>query len=290
MGGTDFDQLNAFVTDLTLEFTSVTSDSAPFEFWFGSLAAVVEVRKPPSLGWVAEHVTFLDTNLLWFEELTLQVQVPEPVFPGFPVTYNPRFWQAHFTRAGLLHRAGRLADCLAALDAAMRVGAHQSPDAWLMRGDAELQLGRWDDAIAGFGCRVYPSGKRSFILSYRDAAGKKKLYTLGPYGVLTVDKARELAIKRRGELVDGKDPLRDRKRERVQARSGRVAAGMQREQPAAMDACISDSQGLPGGDVCGGVLRLITSFLMSSRATKGRRRRGDGRGRARETVRSAAAP
>ncbi len=88
------------------------------------------------------------------------------------VAANPRFWQAHFTRAGLLHRAGRLPECLAALGDAMRAGAHQSPDAWLMRGDAELQLGRWRDAAETFGqaARRFPFLAQAFVgLAYARA-------------------------------------------------------------------------------------------------------------------------
>ena len=59
---------------------------------------------------------------------------------------NPRFWQVHFSRAALLHRAGRYRECLSALDSAMRTGAHQNPNAWLMRGDALIRLGELEEA------------------------------------------------------------------------------------------------------------------------------------------------
>ena len=65
---------------------------------------------------------------------------------------------------------------------------------------------RWDSEISGLGVRIYESGKRSFILSYRQN-GTKRLYTIGQYGNITLEQARELARKRLGEVADGKDPL-----------------------------------------------------------------------------------
>jgi hypothetical protein len=37
--------------------------------------------------------------------------------------------------------------------------------------------------------RVYPSGRKAFVLSYR-FSGRKKLYTIGDFGVYTPDQAR----------------------------------------------------------------------------------------------------
>lgn len=71
----------------------------------------------------------------------------------------------------------------------------------------------WDSEIVGFGVRVYPSGKKAFILSYR-LKGKKHLYTLGQYGKITLEMARDLAKKRFGEIADRKDPLQVRKTEK----------------------------------------------------------------------------
>jgi integrase len=55
------------------------------------------------------------------------------------------------------------------------------------------QFTLWDDRLGGFGCTVFPSGKRSFVMRYR-LPGSRTRYekTLGHYGVLTVEEAREM--------------------------------------------------------------------------------------------------
>ncbi len=69
----------------------------------------------------------------------------------------------------------------------------------------------WDDQISGFGCRVFPSQKKSFVLSYR-VHGRKHLLTLGQFGLVTLDQARTLALIKMGEIASGVDPLSVRKR------------------------------------------------------------------------------
>lgn len=67
----------------------------------------------------------------------------------------------------------------------------------------------WDAEIRGFGLRITPKGKKSFVLSYR-AGSRKRLLTLGPYGVLTVQEARARATKEMAAILDGHDPLAQR--------------------------------------------------------------------------------
>ncbi len=54
----------------------------------------------------------------------------------------------------------------------------RSIDAFRYRGGWDV---RWYNEIPGFGVRVYPSGKKSFVLSYRNARGKKRLFVLGRF-------------------------------------------------------------------------------------------------------------
>jgi hypothetical protein len=70
---------------------------------------------------------------------------------------------------------------------------------------------RWDSAVPGFGLRIYPTGRKAFILRYR-ANGYKRLLTLGTYGVLTLEQARNLARQRLGEVIGGDDPLEKRRK------------------------------------------------------------------------------
>jgi len=49
-----------------------------------------------------------------------------------------------------------------------------------------------DDALEFFGIRVYPSGKKSFIVRIRQD-GKQKLYTLGQFPLITAIEARKIA-------------------------------------------------------------------------------------------------
>ena len=76
----------------------------------------------------------------------------------------------------------------------------------------------WDDQIPGFGVRIYPTGKKAFVLSYR-ARGRKRLMVLGRYGAdLTLEEARTRARKERVKVRDGVDPLEE-KRAASQGRS-----------------------------------------------------------------------
>jgi hypothetical protein len=43
----------------------------------------------------------------------------------------------------------------------------------------------WDDAVRGFGVRIYPNGEKSFVFSYRHQ-GRKRLIALGRVSELTL--------------------------------------------------------------------------------------------------------
>lgn len=64
----------------------------------------------------------------------------------------------------------------------------------------------WDTVISGLGVRVWSSGKKVFVLKYRNKHQRQRKYTLGTYGSITLEKARELAQQRKGEIAGGIDP------------------------------------------------------------------------------------
>lgn len=64
---------------------------------------------------------------------------------------------------------------------------------------------RWDDTLPGFGLRIYPTGKKSFVLSYR-INGRKRLMTIKDKRILSLDEARIIAKKLLANL-DKEDPL-----------------------------------------------------------------------------------
>ena len=51
----------------------------------------------------------------------------------------------------------------------------------------------WDAHLSGFGVRVYPTGGRTFVCSYR-ISGRKRTVTLGRADILKLDTARKKAV------------------------------------------------------------------------------------------------
>lgn len=67
----------------------------------------------------------------------------------------------------------------------------------------------WDDEVVGFGVRVYPSGRKSFVVTYR-AKGRQRFLTVGGYGELTVQEGRDLARDALVRVRRGEDPSGER--------------------------------------------------------------------------------
>ncbi len=75
----------------------------------------------------------------------------------------------------------------------------------------ERDLIVWDTALPGFGLRVYPSGKRKYIVQYRTKVHRQRRYGIGPHGVLTAEKAREIARDMLVAVSKGGDPAAETK-------------------------------------------------------------------------------
>jgi integrase len=72
----------------------------------------------------------------------------------------------------------------------------------------------YDDAVAGFGCRVTAAGHRAFVLSYRTRAGRERRYTIGDCADWQTTAARAEAKRLRRLIDQGGDPLADIEAER----------------------------------------------------------------------------
>lgn len=72
----------------------------------------------------------------------------------------------------------------------------------------------FDTELPGFGVVVQPSGTKAFFVQYRPGGGGRsahmKRITVGRYGVLTVDQARQQAKGVLADVTRGEDPASDR--------------------------------------------------------------------------------
>jgi integrase len=79
----------------------------------------------------------------------------------------------------------------------------------------------WDSELHGFGLRVYPSGAKAFLVTYRIGTRRRRVI-VGRYGRYTVDEARKAARKLLLAASDGKDLVE----EREVARRGETVADL----------------------------------------------------------------
>jgi integrase len=77
----------------------------------------------------------------------------------------------------------------------------------------------FDTEVPGLRLVVFPSGKKSFRLEYRDPKGVRKSITLGRWGDITVTEARTRASKNRNTVGEGIDPLEVRRAARVKGQT-----------------------------------------------------------------------
>ena len=75
-----------------------------------------------------------------------------------------------------------------------------------LQAPASAQAFLWDGELKGFGVRVTKAGVKTFIIQYRNAAGKSRRINLGRYGTLTVELARDQAKIKLGAVAAGEDP------------------------------------------------------------------------------------
>lgn len=65
----------------------------------------------------------------------------------------------------------------------------------------------WDDELKGFGLRVWPSGRKVYIVKCR-IKGRQRRITIGPYGPITAEQARIRAFEILSSAKGGGDPAK----------------------------------------------------------------------------------
>ncbi len=68
----------------------------------------------------------------------------------------------------------------------------------------------WDDALAGFGVGVFPSGTKVYVAQFRKD-GRSRRIAIGEHGRLTPEEARSEAKKLLGAVEKGADPIAERR-------------------------------------------------------------------------------
>jgi hypothetical protein len=84
----------------------------------------------------------------------------------------------------------------------------------------------FDAELPGYGVKITPSGRKVFLVQYRfppGRAGRIRRYTIGSYGDgLTPDQARNIAIRVKGKIAAGIDPVSEREAIAAEARQSRT--------------------------------------------------------------------
>ena len=89
---------------------------------------------------------------------------------------------------------------------------------------ADVDRYLWDEDLTGFGLKVTPTGRKGFLVQYRigGRAGRTRRITIGTYGNLTPDEAREEAKKLLRDIGAGIDPASNRQRRKQELSFGAV--------------------------------------------------------------------
>ncbi len=74
---------------------------------------------------------------------------------------------------------------------------------------ADQEVIVWDSELRGFGVRVFPSGRRTYFVQYRNQYNRTRKKKIGVHGVLTAEQAREEAKVILGAVAKGEDPSKN---------------------------------------------------------------------------------
>lgn len=73
----------------------------------------------------------------------------------------------------------------------------------------ESEIFVWDSEIKGFGLRVFPTGRRTYFIQYRNQYNRTRRKKIGVHGAITAEQARDEAKKILGEVAKGEDPSKN---------------------------------------------------------------------------------
>lgn len=73
----------------------------------------------------------------------------------------------------------------------------------------------WDDEVKGFGVRVKPSGRKTYVIRYRTNGGTSRYHTLCRCSDVELKHARDMAREAFVSVRQGQDPSRDRTQARA---------------------------------------------------------------------------
>ena len=80
----------------------------------------------------------------------------------------------------------------------------------------------WDDEISGLGLRVYPSGRKVWVLQYRDAGSRTRRLPIGQSSAIDPAAARKLAGECLRRVAGGANPSVERRQARKAATVGDI--------------------------------------------------------------------
>lgn len=80
----------------------------------------------------------------------------------------------------------------------------------------------WDGELKGFGLRITANGVKSFVVDGYPGRKRRRL-TIGRYGTLTTEQARDRAKRLLVDMKDGVDPVAERERQRIESTTLRAA-------------------------------------------------------------------
>ncbi len=81
-----------------------------------------------------------------------------------------------------------------------------------LKPDENKPIKTWDSELKGFGLIIYPSGRRTYCLEYRNTNRIKKRLKIGVHGHISTEMAREQARQLLGTIAMGADPASDKKK------------------------------------------------------------------------------